>query len=495
MAFCSFDGNATLYDSTPVENMFIAEMMPGAPGDYVKVYLTLLMYCYHPRENVSLEQLGRDLHLDSEELNRALHYWEKNGLLHRVSDEPAYTVVLAKQRMMDEARGPEQLYNRSFTEDICRVLGRHRVTDADLRQIFDWEDVYGLSEEVILMLLQNQAKVSGGRVSMRIAGRIAREWAQSGVRTVEDAERIVLLGQRREKELQQVLVRLGQRRKPSEDEKELYRKWVEDWGFSADSIQDACRETTKGAPTMAYLDRILLRQHQMGIHEAMEVKISIDTNNKMRDRVKKIFAGLGITGVSPSPEDMKQVEAMVKQYGDEMVDLSVIAVHGRRLAGNLEDVADMLDRWRSENILTPEDVRREAEKNKALNVRLRQIFSAAGTGRMKPTEADRKMLRRWREEYGMDDGMIDLAAAYAGAGARTLRAVDSILSQWNEAGIHTREAAMAEHDARQRGTGSPVNPQAEPALLRSSQEREESYQATLVNFDEEFENDERQSDA
>ena len=39
MAFCSFDDSAALFDSTPVENMFITEYMLRAPGDFVKVYL------------------------------------------------------------------------------------------------------------------------------------------------------------------------------------------------------------------------------------------------------------------------------------------------------------------------------------------------------------------------------------------------------------------------------------------------------------------------
>lgn len=48
MAFCAFDDSAALFDSTPVENMFITEYMLRAPGDFVKVYLYALMLCYHP---------------------------------------------------------------------------------------------------------------------------------------------------------------------------------------------------------------------------------------------------------------------------------------------------------------------------------------------------------------------------------------------------------------------------------------------------------------
>ena len=35
----SFDDQFTMFDVTPVDNQFILEQLPGARGDYVKVYL------------------------------------------------------------------------------------------------------------------------------------------------------------------------------------------------------------------------------------------------------------------------------------------------------------------------------------------------------------------------------------------------------------------------------------------------------------------------
>ncbi len=57
----SFDDQFTMFDVTPVENQFILEQLPGARGDYVKVYLYGLLYCYHPKEETSLDSMARDL--------------------------------------------------------------------------------------------------------------------------------------------------------------------------------------------------------------------------------------------------------------------------------------------------------------------------------------------------------------------------------------------------------------------------------------------------
>ena len=48
MPFCSFGENAAMFDMTPIDNMFLLEYMPGAPRDYVCVYLYARMLCLHP---------------------------------------------------------------------------------------------------------------------------------------------------------------------------------------------------------------------------------------------------------------------------------------------------------------------------------------------------------------------------------------------------------------------------------------------------------------
>ena len=80
MAFCAFDDSAALFDSTPVENMFITEYMLRAPGDFVKVYLYALMLCYHPSPRMSLSAMAKDLDMQEEDVERAFKYWARDGL-------------------------------------------------------------------------------------------------------------------------------------------------------------------------------------------------------------------------------------------------------------------------------------------------------------------------------------------------------------------------------------------------------------------------------
>ncbi len=492
MAFCSFDSSAALFDATPVENMFISEYMLRAPGEFVKVYLYGLMLCYHRSERMSLISMAKDLDVTIEEIERAFRYWEREGLVRRTGDNPvSYVFYNLKQITLTRAEKPsEQLYNRHFMDEVRRTLEAQTISDNDVQTILDWMDVYELPEEVIVLLLRSEKEKSRtGRVSIKIADRVAREWAQGGVRSLEDAERMLILSGERERELKRLLARLGQKHAPSEDEKELYRKWTDEWGFTAEAIQEACRETTKGTPTMAYLDGILLRQHQLGRHEAAAILGGIGAEKTARDFAREVLAGLGRTGVTPTGDDLALIEGWRSAgNSDVMILLAVTAAHRSKDGGTMEKVGAWLEKWTRQGLTTPEAVTAHSNRQKALNAQLREIYDAAGLEK-NTNQPDRDLLCRWMGEMGMSMELVLLAAQYARGSGAPMMTMNRILSDWQRAGIRTTEAARAEHDSHIRAGGAKNAQQparTQDTLLRyTPEERKQTYSAAVLDFDEE----------
>jgi len=489
MAFCAFDGNAAGFDVTPVENMFITEYMLRAPGDYVKVYLYGLMTCYHSQERMSMESMARDLDMTAEDVEHAFRYWARNGLVRQVGDNPvSYAYANIKQLTLTRAQDPsEKLYNRSFTEEVRRILGDRIVESADYQKIFDWVDVLELSEEVVLMLLQHEVKKSRGRFSFRVADRTARDWAQRGVRTAEDVDRLVLIDEERKKGLKRLLSRLGQRREPSDDEKALYNKWIDEWGFTEDAVQEACRETTKGVPTMAYLDGILLRQHQLGRHGARELTAGMAAERTERDFAREVYAGLGRVGVTPPQEDLAVIDGWrAMGFTQEMILMAVSEAHARNTGGSLPDVEAKLLTWKKQGFATVDQVRAARVRVKALNEQLREVYAAMGLEK-RVNQPDRDLLAKWMGEMGMRMELVTLAAGYARGSGAPMIVCDRILGDWRRAGIATEAAAREEHEAHLRtGAGKPAAARAQDVLLRqTADERRASYSAAVVDLDEE----------
>ena len=487
MAFCAFDEGVAGFDVTPVENMFISEYMLGAPGEYVKVYLYGLMLCYHNQARMSLTSMAKDLKATEEDVERAFRYWERNGLVRRIGDNPVcYAYKNIKQLTLTRAQDPaEKLYNRAFAEEARRILGDRLSEASDYNRIYDWMDVYEFPEEVVLMLLRYEMQKSKGRFSFKIADRTAKEWAHRGVRTLEDVDRLVIIDDARKQSLKKLLGRLGHRREPSEDEKKLYNKWVDEWGFEEEAIQEACQETLKGVPTMAYLDGILLRQHQLGRHSQWELHRGITLEKSERDFARSVFAGLGRVGVTPSQQDSATIDSWQQMgFTQEMILMAVHEVHARGGA-SLEDVDAKLATWKKQGFTTPEQISAARMRVKALNEQLREVYAAAGLEK-RVNQPDRDLIAKWLGEYAMPMELVLLAAEYARGAGAPMKIADKILSDWQRAGITTADAARAEHEAHLRAGGGAKPAAAQDAMRRyTPEERKAAYSAAVVDLDEE----------
>ena len=69
-----------------IENIFINEYMPAAPGDYVKVFIYGFMYAEHclPMDNSTI---AKQLKLTEKDVQDAWSYWESMGAIKRRYDD------------------------------------------------------------------------------------------------------------------------------------------------------------------------------------------------------------------------------------------------------------------------------------------------------------------------------------------------------------------------------------------------------------------------
>ncbi len=446
MAFCSFGDNYALFDITPVENLFLQEYMLRAPGNYVKVYLYGLMQCYHPAEAMSLARMARDMDLPEEEVFQAFQYWERMGLARRVADSPAqYVYKNLKHNLLMSTGEGETLYRyKDFNATLHNLFDKKRkLYEQDYRRIYEWIEVLELPETVVIMLIRYCIDIYGLRFSLEKADGLAREWAEQGVRSIEDAEEMTRTSKQQADDLKRVLRRLGQRRAPSMDEEDLYRKWTREWGFEPQAILEACKETTKGSPTMAYLNGILQRQHKLGRHEAAALTGQLRQEAELAEPLKAVYEALGRRGASPTPEDLEWLHAWLEAGGTkELLVPAAQAVH--RGGGNsLESVYRLLEVWQGMGLATRGDVDAYLSALRRDNDQLAALFEACGLQR-KPVAADRAQLTTWRDAWHMPMDVMLEAAAYATNAAVKMPFMHRILAQWHEKGIRTLDAARAE---------------------------------------------------
>lgn len=161
---------------------------------------------------------------------------------------------------------------------VERRLGK-KLSDADLKSLYEIYDFLGLPAEVILLLTtwcveQFQEKYGPGRVPrMGLVKKTAYAWQRMGVDTAEAAEEYLKNQSRlreREREILPLLDITG--RPPVEREREYLDAWV-DMGFPNDAIRLAYERTVlkKQALNWPYMNSILKSWHTKGLHTVADI--------------------------------------------------------------------------------------------------------------------------------------------------------------------------------------------------------------------------------
>ena len=136
MLKCMFSNEHAMMEMTPVENIFIAEYMPKAPDDSVKVYLYGLMLCRNPYMDAEDIQLA--LGLDEQAVIEAFFYWEKQGLIRVVGEDPVQIRYLTlRQHAVSSAPSPVMEYAEHVAA-LNSVFTARTLSSTELRHMLDW---------------------------------------------------------------------------------------------------------------------------------------------------------------------------------------------------------------------------------------------------------------------------------------------------------------------------------------------------------------------
>jgi len=452
MPLFEFDEQYPLFDATPVENLFVQEYLPAAKGDYVKVYLYGLMHTYHPSEGMSLTAMARDLGLSEEEVLSGYRYWERKGLVQRTADNPpAFKYMNAKQLLFMRQCPTEDKQYSQFADALYAAFGEDRQLHGQETSLaYEWVEDLKLPPEVVLMLVQHLISTRGKHFSFKAAQKLAVQLAEEQVHTIEDAEEMLSRSKTILEGTRRILRRLGKRHQPSEDEMALYRKWTGDWGYAHDAIEAACKETTKGDPTMAYLDGILnglRKRSEKTPATARQVESQLQKEQDAATPLKELFRALGLSGLAVNEGTLSVYRQMRALASHEVILLA--AREAARAGGRLDDVLRLLTTWQNKGLSTSQQVEEYVATFYESNRLLAQLFEQCGKSE-KPSASDRALLAKWQKEWSFSTDMLLLAASFSQSADKKMPYMDAMLKAWREQNITTPQAAQTARDRHEK---------------------------------------------
>lgn len=455
------DDSMLKFGVTPLDNIFILDYLPAAKGDYVKVYLYALFLSQHPKEEMSIAEMAQDLSMTESEVDGALRYWERRRLIARVSDNPpVYRMISPLQLYATgaqnlEADGPFV----AFSEDVYALFGdRRKVTPAEIALAYEWVQDMGLPQETVLMLLAHSIATRGVQFSFKSAQAEAARMCAAGALTAEDAEAFFAHTRKVHDGTRAVLRRLGKRRQPSQDEMDLYRKWMDEWKYAPEAILEACSETTKGEPTMAYLDGILNGIRTRAAKAGTKAESKEDMLRQLQSdkgdmaAVQKFALALGVK--TPPSALLSTYQRLCSEHNPELV---LLAAEQSKLAQRgVDAVEQYLEIYRKNNLTTRREAEAYIHEVREANKALYRIFEACGH-KSAPTAPDRALYKKWRA-MGFTEEMMLLAAAQAVSAESKPPYIDKVLEAWHAAGVTDPAQVAARKNVRKPAAQAAAKP-------------------------------------
>ena len=169
---------------------------------------------------------------------------------------------------LDTFRAQKEIKSLLFIAE--QYLGK-TLTRTDMETITYFYDTLHMSADLIEYLLETC--VENGHKSMHYIRKVALSWCDSGIETVSQAKE---QSQSYNKNCFTVLNAFGIRnRGPAASELTYIRKWTEDYGFTADMIEEACRRTISAThqPSFEYTDTILAKWHDSHVRSLKDVMV------------------------------------------------------------------------------------------------------------------------------------------------------------------------------------------------------------------------------
>ena len=293
---------------TSVSNLFLDYYMPGANGEYVKVYLYLLRALNCPDISLSVAGLADVMDKTESDILRALKYWEKQGILSLECDdantlqgiylctipdpaakksEVSATVSLRqeKESPAPKSYSPEEL-NAFAQQSECRqllfvcnqYLGK-TLSPSEIETILYFYDQLHFSADLIEYLVEYC--VCKGSKSIHYIRKVGLAWAEAGISTVGQAKERTTTYRRN---TFAIMKAFGiNDRNPVDPELSYIEKWLNTYDFTLDLVLEACRRTMERLhkPNFEYADRILTRWSDQKVHNMNDV-LALDQEHQKK---------------------------------------------------------------------------------------------------------------------------------------------------------------------------------------------------------------------
>ncbi|MEX1376457.1 MAG: DnaD domain protein [Eubacteriales bacterium] len=403
-----FAQGSSMFDVTPVENMFITEYMMRAPGDYVKVYLFLLNICYYPHDDYDVKDVAKELGMEEDEVKKALIYWAQLSLIEIESRRP-FIVSVKNIKYMLQNEKPIKNNIHDKQELIMQIQqsfgGRRLLNTFETQKVLGWAETYKWSSGMIALVVAWCVDKKGTRVSLSYIDKVIATMVEKEIDSYEEAENYLIISSAWESGATKLLKSWNENRVATKDEIVMYKKWTEKYEMTEAVINQARKQMVGvSGNKFKYLDSVLTDWSNKGIRTYEDMQEHLSMAERLREITKILY------NTSKYDEKTENEYKAMRKLGFSHKVLTRVAIALKQEGvEKIEDMHKVVAKWAGTGVADDTMMMDKLDAMAQIALAANAMVAAFGeTRNAAPNE--KRAYMRWIEAGYSHDDIINAAA-------------------------------------------------------------------------------------
>jgi hypothetical protein len=435
LPFCCFENDNENNSFVLLDNNFVTSFMPECNELELKVYIFGLYLCAKPlSKDNSIEHIKDALNISEKDLLEIFSSLEQKGLVAIYSYDP-----LQIQYRRGDNRQASKLYKKEKYADFNAQLEAYFpdkmiVNPNQYVQYYDFIESSNMQPEALLMIIKHCVDTKGSSVSGNYILQVARSWVQDGIRSIAQVEDRILQRELNAGNLKEIAAAIGKTSQITEEDKDFYTKWTENWGYDMPAILAACKKSLK---SMSKLDTVLDDCFKNGAISSLEVETYIKNKKKLVENAIQVIKELGTYYEYTAPVVEEYISPW-QQKGYSSEGIVMIAKYCfRNSIKRLPEMDHIVNTFFNMGIISDEALAQHFEKLQKDDEKITHLLELLGSSRI-VTINDRDMFNIWTNTWGFTyDTICEVAKLCVG---KPLGEIAKKLSLLKSSGIFNADA-------------------------------------------------------
>lgn len=436
MAFCSFSSKLIMDGYTVLDNNFLNEFLPQATGDDVRFYLYCLGLCNNPNvEDNSLDTICKVLSITENQARESIEYWQELGLIQVVSNNPFEIrfLPIRNHSGSSKIRKPEKYSD--FNIQMNEIISGRMITPTEFNEYYSLIETYHFEPEALILIAKYCTSLKSNSIGYPYILAVARDYARDGLKTVEAIEQKFMEQEKSSIEIKQVLNALGLKREADIDERNMYLKWINNYGFTQGVIVEIAKLQKKRGG-FNKLDSLLSKYYEQKLFTLEEINEFSSKLEQLYIIAKNVCKTIGLY--------YQDYENVVNTYisdwdkkGYDKDTLEFISNYCfQQSIRTLDGVNTIISKFYKLGLISLASIEQYISSIIFSDEKIKEVLSTLGLYRS-VSSSDRDMYKTWTDNWNYSHEHILKVAKFASKKGSNVSYMNKVLSSLNSQNIRT----------------------------------------------------------